>query len=307
MGKEDKENIFFRIIKKFDGFGASVNLQVNGDKDDKNIIGAILSILLFSISISLSYSTFERFFNATHPTITTNIEYSTHNLTINHENFYFALSFFKPFKETRSIDSKANDLAAMKFINQLKISCLSCDEDYLNSNKLMNLCNPDQFNDLVVKSMSVSQSKDIKSIFSSYSFCFPEEIESVVKDNTDDSISQDSSLDVFIPINNLSVEFTNVQKNIEAQPGKDVLIAKLSGSDTASTIENKRKLHIAPSTIDTLNAQQSQQPGSGIHKIQLSNNGMNQTSGRGKNLIKIFTLNRFFFSNFLNCFIFKIL
>jgi len=258
----DNPNIFFRTFQKFDGFGASVNLQIDGDKNEKNLLGAGISIGMLAISIALSFSTFLQFVNGTNPSITGNIEYANQNLTINYTNFFFGISFFKPLKNVRELDSKANDIAAIKYINQLNISCSTCEGEFLNSNAIMNLCNSDQFKDIPIKSMSASKSKGLNSIFSAYSFCFPEEMKTLIKDNTDPNSTQESSLQLFIPINTVSIEFTSVKQNLNSQPGTESLSNQISTS-SPSAQQNQPQTTNPPlvvSPVQSSNQQPTQNP-----------------------------------------------
>lgn len=244
----DNQNLFFRTFQNFDGFGATINLKIYGDKNDKNMLGAAISIGMLALSIALSFTTFLEYANGTNPTISNSLEYSTQNLTINHTNFFFGISFFEPFRNVRSLDSSANNLAEIKFINQLNISCTTCEGEYLNSDAIMNLCHPDQFNNISIKSMSASKSKGVNSIFSSYSFCFPEDLKSIIKDNDEENSSQESTLQLFIPINDVSIEFTSVKKNFAPQPGTDALTSKISTS-TSTTVNAQQQPKAAPTPI----------------------------------------------------------
>jgi hypothetical protein len=78
--------------------------------------------------------------------------------------------------------------------------------------------------------MSASKSKGISSIFSAYSFCFPQELKSIIKDNNEENSLQESSLQLFIPINTVSIEFTSAKQNLSPQPGTDALTSKISSS-----------------------------------------------------------------------------
>lgn len=260
----DNQNFAFKTITKFDGFGATVNLQIFGDKNDKNLLGAAISIGMLALSIALSFSTFLEFVNGTNPTISSSVEYSTQNLTINYTNFFFGISFFEPYRDVRSLDSSANNLPAIKFINQLNISCTTCEGEYLNSDAIMNLCNPDQFNNISIKSMSAAKSKGVNSIFSAYSFCFPQELKSVIKDNNEENSLQESSLQLFIPVNNVSIEFTAVKQNLAPQPGADTLTSKISSS-TSTNVAAQAPVpqpDYAPAPVQNPTAPQ-QQPQSG--------------------------------------------
>lgn len=261
----DGQNLVFKTVTKFDGFGATVNLQIHGDKNDKNLLGAFISIGMLALSLALSFNTFLQFVNGTNPTITSSLEYSTQNLTINYTNFFFGISFFQPLKEVRTIDKDANDFKSIKFINQLNISCTTCEGEYLNSDAIMNLCNADQFENITLKSMSKTKSNGINSIFSTYSFCFPQDLTSIIKDNVDVNSTQESSLQLFIPVNDVSIEFTNVKQNLAPQPGTDTLKSQISTSSStviATTPEVKTTPNIQPSVSQPVTNQppQNNQP-----------------------------------------------
>ncbi len=55
-------NIIIQNISKLNCFGATVNLQLLGNSQDKNIIGAIISILTLAASVAMTYSTFNNLF-----------------------------------------------------------------------------------------------------------------------------------------------------------------------------------------------------------------------------------------------------
>ena len=185
--------------KGLDGYAHKVELKIEGDPENKLFLGALITIFTSMLALILTFPTFLEYTNQTNPEILSSIEYATPNLTIDYENFFFGISFFYPLKDVREIKSSSNDYAAIKFINQLNISCTTCEGEYLRQDSIMNLCNPNQFNNLTLKSMAKGKSDGINSIFSEYSFCFPADLSSVIKDNNDEGSTQDTSLQLFIP------------------------------------------------------------------------------------------------------------
>jgi len=88
--------------------------------------------------------------------------------------------------------------------------------------------------------MAKGKSDGINSIFAEYSFCFPSDLSSIIKDNNEDGSTQDTSLQLFIPVNDVSIEFTNVKTNTAPQPGSADLTNKLESSNQKSDIEQEK-------------------------------------------------------------------
>jgi hypothetical protein len=242
-----------KTAKYFDGFAQKVELKIQGESENKLLIGSLITIFTTLLSIILTLPTFLQFVNKTNPEITTSIQYATQNLTIDYSNFFFGLSFFYPLKDVRDIKSTSNDYSAIKFINQLNISCTTCKGEYLSNESIMNLCNPMQFKNLTLKSMAKGKSNGINTIFSDYSFCFPSDLSSVIKDNNNPDSMEDTSLQIFIPVNEKSVEFTNVKTNKLPQPGIDYLTSKLQSNNKKSLIEEEKPLVISDNEYPIFN------------------------------------------------------
>ena len=83
----------------------------------------------------------------------------------------------------------------------------------------------------------------INSIFREYSFCFPSDLSSIIKDNNEDGSTQDTSLQLFIPVNDVSIEFTNVKTNTAPQPGSADLTNKLERSNQKMILSKKNLLN----------------------------------------------------------------
>ena len=128
--------------KNLDLYAQNVELKIQGDSENKLLLGAFITVFTSLLSIILTFPSFLDYTNKTNPEITTSIQYATPNLTIDYSNFFFGISFFYPLKDVREIKSSSNDYAAIKFINQLNISCTTCEGDYLNQDSSINLCNP---------------------------------------------------------------------------------------------------------------------------------------------------------------------
>lgn len=233
-------NIFSSSAKELDLYAQNVELKIQGDPENKLLIGAFITVITSLLSIILTFPTFLDYTNRTNPGISTSIQYSTPNLTIDYTNFFFGISFFYPLKDVREIKSSSNDYSAIKFINQLNISCTTCEGEYLGRESIMNLCNPSQFKNYTLKSMSKGKSDGINSIFSEYSFCFPSDLKSVIKDNNEENSTQDTSLQLFIPVNDVSIEFTSVKKNNKPQPASSDLENKLQISNQKTNIEKPK-------------------------------------------------------------------
>jgi hypothetical protein len=212
------DNFILRTFRKFDGFGAKIALRLHGDEDVKNLIGAVLSIGMLLTSLLLSAGTFLDFVYKTNPSVTTSVTYGTKNLTFNHDNFFMAISFYTPLTNisgVKSAGNSTNDYGKMKYINELKTDCSSCNGTYSDDTFLLNLCSSSYFSNIQsLKSIATSKSKDIVNIFRTYSFCIPDNLEAVLQDDiVDMNKMSDTSFQIGIPINNVSIEFTAVSSN----------------------------------------------------------------------------------------------
>jgi uncharacterized membrane protein YgcG len=198
-----------------DAFGATVKLKLMGNNQDKNLIGAFISLFMMAASIAMTMPTLLNYILAQNPSVTNSIIYDIPYLNFNLDNFYFSISFFEP-KDENIADASAdnNDYKKIGFINQLNITCSTCNKGYSKSAR-MNLCNKEQFGDstMSIKSLSKKKTKNILSIFSNYSFCFPDDMIGTIEDNDDVTSPYESTLQVYIPVNNVSYEFAGVERN----------------------------------------------------------------------------------------------
>jgi hypothetical protein len=210
----EHNNIFMKTFTKLDGFGATVDLKLLGDKQDKNLIGALISIFMLAMSLALTFPQLQNYLYNLNPTITNGVEYGINELNFTLDNFYFAISFFQPNgKDVTTADNTTNDFDAIGYINQLNITCPTCNGTYSKSAK-MNFCSPEQFQgDMSLKSMSQKKSKSLLSIFSKYSFCLPEDMSGVIKDNEDPESTNESTLQIYIPFSDVSYQYVDVGRN----------------------------------------------------------------------------------------------
>ena len=80
----------------------------------------------------------------------------------------------------------------------------------------MNLCADSQFTDVKLKSISPRKSEQIITMFKNYSFCFPEGIQGKVRhEGSATNSTSDSSLNMYICVNKISISETNVAKNVK--------------------------------------------------------------------------------------------
>ena len=136
------------FLRGYDKFGQNVVLKINGNDEIKSLLGAAITFSMMALAISLSFGTLLDYINQTNPTISTSIDYSSQNLTINYTNFFFGISFFYPLRDVRTISAESNDFSSIKYINQLNISCTTCEGEYLSPSSIMSLCNPAQFKNI---------------------------------------------------------------------------------------------------------------------------------------------------------------
>jgi hypothetical protein len=232
------DNIVFKTVRKFDGFGAKISLRLHGDEDVKNLLGALISVVMLLASLLLSASTFLDFVYKTNPTVTTSVSYGAKNLTFNHDNFFMAISFYTPLSnlsKVRSAGNSTNDYAKMRYINELETQCTSCNGTYSNDTFLMNLCSSSYFSNInTLKSMSTSKSADIVNIFKTYSFCIPDDLQATLQDDITDTKLTDTSFQINIPINNVSIEFTSVSSNTKSINSLDSALNVISPLTTTT-------------------------------------------------------------------------
>jgi hypothetical protein len=154
-------NIFVQNISKFDSFGATVNLQLLGDSQYKNIIGAIISLLTLAASLAMTFSTINNYINGFKPTLTSGIEYGITNTIFNYSTTYLAVSFYYPYANATptNIDNTTNNFDKIGYINQLNITCTTCNGDYSKESARMNFCNLKQFTDdtITLKSIEIKE------------------------------------------------------------------------------------------------------------------------------------------------------
>ena len=48
------DNIVIKTVRKFDGFGAKISLRLHGDEDVKNLLGALISVVMLLASLLMS-------------------------------------------------------------------------------------------------------------------------------------------------------------------------------------------------------------------------------------------------------------
>jgi len=228
------------VLTKLDNFGQSVSLNLNGKDEKKSLIGAFISLGMYALTLYLSFSTLLDYIYQTNPVIHTSIEYDAQNLTMDYKNFFFGLSFYYPLKSSRSISKESNDLSEIKLFNQINISCTTCEGDYKKPSTLMNLCHKDEYNDIKLKSLSDFKSDGINSIFTDHSFCFPTDFKSIIKDNDTKNSTQDSSLQLYIPISDVSIEYLSIKTNSEPQPGNESFNL-IEGKSSSERKKNKQK------------------------------------------------------------------
>ena len=87
------------VLRKLDGFGQGVELKIDGKDRSQSLIGSFISVAMIFLALYLSLDTLMDYFNQTNPHISSSIEYSSQNLTINYTNFFFGISFYYPLKK----------------------------------------------------------------------------------------------------------------------------------------------------------------------------------------------------------------
>lgn len=234
------ESQFFiiRTLTKFDGYGAPIGLTLHGEGDVKSFIGAMISILMIVLSLVFSLSTFMDYVNETNPSVSTAIQYGTPNLTFDYDNFFFAISFYQPkdnIDGVRSPSNTTNNYTSLEYINQLNVTCTTCNAAY-NPTTLMNLCAESMFTDMPIKSFSKKKATDITDIFSYYSFCLPQNMTGVIEDVQDNTSNLDSTLQVMIPVSNVSIaEVSNVKQNTVSSANLQTKVQASATSTSSST------------------------------------------------------------------------
>ncbi len=70
--------------------------------------------------------------------------------------------------------------------------------------------------------MSKTRSKNILSIFSTYSFCFPQEMYGDLWVANEGELDRESSIYVSIPVNKVSFKYIDLKSNNNPPPTKDL-------------------------------------------------------------------------------------
>lgn len=286
------DNIVIKTVRKFDGFGAKISLRLHGDEDVKNLLGALISVAMLLASLLMSASTFLDYVYKTNPVVTTSMTYGAKNLTFNHDNFFMAISFYSPLSslsKVRSAGNSTNDYAKMKYINELQTQCTSCNGTYSNDTFLMNLCSSSYFSNInTLKSMSSSKTSDIVNIFRTYSFCIPDDLQGTLQDDITDTRLTDSSFQINIPINNVSIEFTSVNSNTKSVDSLDSALNIVSTLTKNTYIQPTSPAPLAnqpqPSNGGTTGGNQPQPTSGGMQGgNQPQTTGQNQPQTTGGN------------------------
>ena len=257
----------FRVFKfisnalaSFDSFPVPVSLLIKGEADVKNFVGGFVSILSFLWSFYLTWGTIVDFYSGSNPTVITNIEYDIENDTLKNENFFFSVSFFSMKKDNKKLSNETNNYEDLFFINNLTYECEEC---YLNDKKLnltdniMNLCSDEYTKDITISGLSKNKSENIIEIFSKYSYCIPDGIQTTIKNQVENKGDMEYSLEILIPTQNTAVDpksvpknsqnktsvtrdFTSVALNTQKTPEKDTTTSD-SKNPTSSTPETTSK------------------------------------------------------------------
>ena len=84
-------------LRNLDGFGQNVALKIDGQDESKSLLGSLISIAMISMAFYLSFGTLLDYINQTNPSVSSSVDYSAQNLTINYTNFFFGISFICSF------------------------------------------------------------------------------------------------------------------------------------------------------------------------------------------------------------------
>lgn len=263
--------LIVNTLSSIDMFGESVNLKLNGDNSHKSFIGALVTIAAVVLSIVNTIPSFTNYIYQTNPTISSTITYGNQNLTFNYTNFFFGISFFSPNGNVKRLDVSTNNFTAIQYLNQLNVSCPTCNLLTANNteesvpNSTMNLCNSEMFSDITLKSMSSSNSVGITSIFTKYSFCFPEKMFGIIKSSNETNSTQDSSLQVYIPFNSKPIDKSQASSNNSPPP---------ASSNVAPSL---------PQPNSNTNTNSNQSP-------QTQNNNNNNNNGKKIQIVKLIVI-----------------
>jgi len=282
------ESKIISFVKGFDSNGGQVSFRLKGDTSNKSIIGAFLSILSLFASIALSFPTFLKFIHFKEPNIVVGTEFSTMSkndtntpIDFSDSSLYVSMSFYSPLINSSYIQFDDNNYTFVQYINNLPIICSTCKND--DTESYMNLCNDKEFDDIQLKSMSLSKSNRILNIFRNFSFCFPNYLNGSIKDiDTDNNDSNnnntrknstsksqdsnnktfshpfDSSLTIVIPINTKPLNESGVETNSISRSDSvnlDIISNPISYNTNS---DNQQQINPEQSQINDTSHQESQ-------------------------------------------------
>lgn len=125
--------MFFEILKA-DLFSTKVDIGIGGHDSSRSYIGVVVSMTCLALSIYLTIPSMKQFVYMTDPKVETYYEYDTTSLNATNENFFFSIGFFTQLNGyKRQISNSTNNYTALLDIDNINISCPSCNFPINNS------------------------------------------------------------------------------------------------------------------------------------------------------------------------------
>lgn len=207
-----------------------MGLRIKGKTKLKTFWGFISTIISLTLSVYLSSETFWKFFNRTNPIISEGSFHRSENI-INFDslNFYFSLGMLYP----KSLDNpnkkytfkNINNFEYLKYFSDFHFICSECGN---TTKHKLNLCRSDEFKGMKLDFLPKSKSDFVVDNLKIMSFCLPDDFGGNIKDidqsdylklvtkfnvSKDLIMKLDSSLTLFLPRSNLTLEENNVRNN----------------------------------------------------------------------------------------------